>query len=206
MIRSELLGAIAGIDHAFGTRAEGIWTPPAETAKLHQAHGAAVVRVDAPGHCGDGDALVTGQPGLWLEIRTADCVPLLIADPVLRVVAAVHAGWRGTEARIVEATVAALAREWGSRPGDLRVAIGPSIGGCCFEVGEDVAAHFVGHITRTAPRPCVDLVSANREQLAAAGVTSIDALGLCTVCEPDRFHSFRRDKGTGRMVAAIRLV
>jgi len=206
VIRSALLGAVAGLEHAFGTRAEGIWTPEAETAKLHQVHGAAVVRVSAPGHFGDGDALVTDQPGLWLEIRTADCVPLLIADPARRVVAAVHAGWRGTDARIAAAAVGALAREWGSRPSELLVAIGPSIGGCCFAVGEEVAARFAGHITRTEPQACVDLVSANREQLAAAGVEQIDALGLCTVCEPERFHSFRRDKGAGRMVAGIRLL
>ena len=204
---SKLLGELREVEHGFGTRTDGYWTPPEQTAKLHQVHGRAVLRAETAGHLGDGDALMTAQPGIWLEIRTADCVPLLIADPVRRVVAAVHAGWRGTEAAIAAETVRAMGAEWGCAAADLLVAIGPSIGACCFEVGDEVAARFPGHITRWDPRAHVDLVSANREQVLGAGVAPerIEALGLCTACDAERFHSFRRDRGDGRLVTAIRL-
>ena len=206
-LRSLRLDGISWLAHGFGTRHDGAWTPLELTARLHQVHAAGVVGVSMPGDHGDGDALITSTPGLWLEIRTADCVPLLLADPVRGVVAAVHAGWRGTAGAISRITVETLRREWGSNPADLQVVIGPCIAACCFEVGEDVAAQFPGHITRSEPRPRVDLVDANREQLMAAGVPSkgIESLDLCTVCDPGAFHSFRRDRGPGRMVAAIQI-
>lgn len=206
MIQSTLLAGLPGIAHGFGTRDEGIWTPEAETAKLHQVHGNTVISVGQPGPHGDGDGLLTAVPGLWLEIRTADCVPVLLADPVRRVVAAIHAGWRGTAARITAVAVARLQADYGSRPEDLVAAVGPCIASCCFEVGDEVAAHFPEYLARTTPRAYVDLVGANQAQLADCGVTHVDALGLCTVCEPGLFHSFRRDKGAGRMEAAIRLL
>lgn len=204
-IRGTLLGQFAWLDHGFGTRHDGAWTPDACTARLRQVHADGVVAVSGPGHFGDGDALITATPGLWLEIRTADCVPLLFADANRRVVAAVHAGWRGTAATIAARTVETLLRDWGSRAEDLRVSIGPSIGACCFEVGPEVAEQFPGHITHTVPRPHVDLVEANRSQLLEAGIaaSAIEALRLCTVCDEERFHSFRRDRGDGRMVSSI---
>lgn len=204
-LRAPLLALFPWTDHGFGTRHDGYWTPPERTAKLHQVHADGVVGVGAPGHHGDGDALITATPDLWLEIRTADCVPLLLIDPLQRVVAAVHAGWRGTAARIAGATVEVLIRDWGCRAQDCRVAIGPCIAACCFEVGEEVAAQFPGHITQSGSRPHVDLGAANRRQLVEAGIPAnqIDDLGLCTGCEPERFHSFRRDRGDGRMVAAV---
>ncbi|MBI2689945.1 MAG: peptidoglycan editing factor PgeF [Acidobacteria bacterium] len=204
-LRSQLLSEFDWVGHGFGTRDDGYWTPQARTAALHQVHGAGVVRVDAPGHHGDGDALIAQAVNLWLEIRTADCVPLLLVDPVRRAVAAVHAGWRGTATWIAGLTVDAMRREFHSEPGELYAAIGPCIGSCCFEVGDEVAAQFPGYTINNYTRPHVDLVSANVSQLTAAGVRSerIDSLGLCTVCEPARFHSFRRDRGDGRMVAAV---
>jgi YfiH family protein len=206
-LRAPRLTAFAWLDHGFGTRLDGAWTPPEQTAALHQIHTSEVVPVVNPGHHGDGDALITSQPGVWLEIRTADCVPLLIADPRQRVIAAVHAGWRGTAMAIAKATVQALEREFNCRPADLEVVIGPCIASCCFEVGDEVVAHFPGHITHSSPRPHVNLVTANREQLGVAGVQPdrIDSLDLCTACNPNLFHSFRRDQGTGRMVSAIQL-
>ena len=208
LLRSPSFTQFPWIGHGFGTRDDGYWTPPGQTAKLHQIHGANVVPVHAPGPHGDGDALITATPALWLEIRTADCVPILIADPVQRVVAAVHAGWRGTAAAISAHTVASLAEHWHSRPSDLLVAIGPSIGPCCFEVGDEVAARFPGHITRPSARFHVNLVSANHAQLARAGIPAdnIATLGLCTVCNARQFHSFRRDHSDGRMVSAIQVV
>jgi len=206
-LRCPRLAALSWIEHGFGSRDDGEWTSPEQTAKLRQVHGSAVVSVDAPGEHGEGDALISSSPDLWLEVRTADCVPILLADSVRRVVVAVHAGWRGTAASISRITVEMLCAEWGSKPGDLQVAMGPCIGRCCFEVGEDVARQFPGHIIHSGARPHVDLVAANREQLSAAGVppAKIESLDLCTVCDPGRFHSFRRDRGPGRMIAAIRI-
>lgn len=204
-IRGTLLQELAWLDHGFGTRHDGAWTPDACTARLRQVHADGVVTVEGPGHFGEGDALITATAGVWLEIRTADCVPLLFADSQRRIVAAVHAGWRGTAAKIAALTVEKLRDAWGSRPEDLRVSIGPSIGACCFEVGPEVAEQFPGHITQREPRPHVDLVEANRSQLLAAGLAAaqIETLGLCTVCDAARFHSFRRDRGDGRMVSSI---
>lgn len=119
-------------------------------ARLHQVHGAAVLRVPqetsapgASGVCGDGDALMTEDPSVALAVKVADCVPVLLADTRTGAVAAVHAGWRGTAAGIVEAAVANLGRAFGSRPDDLVAAIGPSIGPCCYEVGTDVFDTFL---------------------------------------------------------------
>lgn len=206
-LRAQRLTAFSWLEHGFGTRADGAWTPVDQTAKLHQIHTSEVVTIAGPGHHGDGDALITGQAGVWLEIRTADCVPLLIADPVQGVIAAVHAGWRGTALAIASATVAELRRQFRCRPRDLEVAIGPCIASCCFEVGEEVATRFVGHITHSDPRPHVDLVAANRQQLLSTGIPTdhIESLDLCTACGPAMFHSFRRDRSDGRMVSAIRI-
>jgi YfiH family protein len=89
-----------------------------------------------------GDALVTNTPGLLLAVQTADCVPILLADPRTRAVAAVHAGWRGTLARVVEKSLGRLRMEFGTRPGDVVAVLGPAIGRCCYEVGSDVARAF----------------------------------------------------------------
>lgn len=202
MISSPLLGLQSWLDHGFGTRHDGAWTEPEPTARLKQIHSAIVTPATVPGPSGEGDALLSAQPGLWLEIRTADCVPILLADPERRVVAAVHAGWRGTVARVAEATVARMTTNFGCRPESLHASIGPSIARCCFVVGGEVAEHF----PEDTP-PTVDLERANARQLEQAGLLSahIERLGLCTVCDAARFHSFRRDKSSGRMVSAIRI-
>jgi len=206
-LRSARLDEIAWLSHGFGIRDSGAWTPFEQTARLRQVHAAGVVNISTPGDHGDGDAAITATPGVWLEIRTADCVPLLLADPGQRIVAAVHAGWRGTAAGISRITVEALINEWGSKSKDLQVAIGPCIAACCFEVGDEVAAQFPAHVDNSTPRPHVNLVNANRHQLVNAGIpaANIESLDLCTVCDPARFHSFRRDRGPGRMIAAIQI-
>jgi len=124
VLTSELLERETWLEHGFGTRHDGAWTPDASTARLKQTHSATSVSTFAPGHFGEGDALLSTQQGLWLEIRTADCVPVLIADPVRRAVAAIHAGWRGTAARIVAEAIEQLV-DAGSRRADLLAAIGP---------------------------------------------------------------------------------
>jgi YfiH family protein len=192
-------------------------------ASLHfasQVHGARVVRVGAGQEprataAEQADAVCTGEASVAVGVFVADCVPLLIADPRSGACAAVHAGWRGTVADVAGATVAALAGWFGARPADLRVAMGPSIGPCCFEVGPEVAEAFVRVLPDAAgvvvPRPLakphVDLRLANRRLLERAGVPSaqIDADAPCTRCDPaDRFYSFRRDgASTGQLAAVI---
>lgn len=111
--------------------------------QLKQIHSAIVHRVDKmPGESPSGDGLITNAPGLLLAIKTADCVPVLVADVKRRVVGAFHAGWRGTAARIVEKGIGEMRRQFGSQPRDLRAAIGPCIRRCCYSVGPEVRAEF----------------------------------------------------------------
>ena len=163
------------------------------------------------------DALATREPGVLLGVKTADCVPVLLADPRARACAAVHAGWRGTLARIVERTLATMRDEFGARPQDVRAAVGPAALGCCYEVGPEVTEAFRGEfdyaeslLTPTSEgRALIDLQRANREQLAGAGVlpSRVHMLPLCTICRPDLFFSYRRDKKdygrTGRLLSVI---
>ncbi|MDR7483811.1 MAG: peptidoglycan editing factor PgeF [Armatimonadota bacterium] len=182
-----------------------------------QVHGAAVAVVGAAqrGRKVDGvDALATRERSVVLAMHCADCVPVLLADPVRGAVAAVHTGWRGTASGAAAATVAAMAQAFGSRPADLVAAIGPTIGPCCYEVDAPVLAGFAAWPWRDRvfrpSRPdrwSLDLPEANRLQLVAAGVrdAAISAAGLCTSCHAALFFSHRRDGRTGRMGALIAL-
>jgi YfiH family protein len=239
LVRSRLL---AGFPHGFTTRAGGVSRPPYDAlnlggavgddpaaveqnwsrlrqatglgfARVRQVHGARVVRLDAPAAPSEeADAVVTAAPGVAATVSVADCVPVLLADPVSGAVAAVHAGWRGTLARVVAAAVAALRAEYGARPGDLLAAIGPSIGPCCYEVSEDLARQFEAQLGPEAaprtgrPRPHLDLWAANERVLRDAGVGAarVERLGRCTACEREVFFSHRRDAGTsGRQVGFV---
>ena len=172
---------------------------------LRQVHGCAVRTAPWEG-TPEADASIASQPGLLLGIETADCLPVLLVDPVRRTVGAAHAGWRGTVARVAPAAVAAMV-EAGSRASDLVAALGPSIGACCYEVGPDVEAAFGpdgARFFRPGPRgrAHVDVRAANRAQLVAAGLRDeqIHDVLDCTHCTPGYF-SYRRDgKGAGRMI------
>jgi len=174
-----------------------------------QVHGTRVVRA-RPGELPEADALWTDAAGAWVGIRTADCVPLLLSSADGTRVAAVHSGWRGTAGRIAEAAVATLASE-GAAAGTLRAAIGPCIGVCCYEVGDDLAARFTDAfgaevVRRAGPRPHLDLRLAVRRTLLQAGLaeTHIEDVPGCNACDPARFFSHRRDQGgTGRHLAFI---
>lgn len=176
---------------------------PATVAWVRQHHSTTVVAA-RPGDCGPGDALFTARADLALRIVTADCVPvLLLGDDI---VAAIHAGWRGIAAGIVPAAVE-RAREHGA----LEAVIGPAIGPCCYEVGEDVAA-AVGSsstddvIVTATPgrRPHLDLPGAVRHQLAATGLVCREHVDLCTRCERERLWSYRREgPAAGRNVAFV---
>lgn len=152
------------------------------------------------------DALITVETGVLLTLFFADCVPVFLADTEKQVVAVVHAGWRGAVAGVVENTVTAMAEEFGSQPTCLRAAVGPGIGACCFEVGEEVAHQFPGYVTRSDAGVRVDLPGAIAGQLRALGVPpdNIVVSTECTSCLPGIYFSHRRDGGrTGRMGAYI---
>ena len=153
------------------------------------------------------DALMTDVPGVLLMLMYADCIPVLLMDPVHQAVAVVHAGWRGMVAGAVENTVGAMREAYGTQARDLVAAIGPGIGQCCFEVGAEVAAQFPPTVWETrGDRIYVDLPAALRLRLAASGVAakSVEACPACTFCEAADYFSHRRDAGrTGRMGALI---
>jgi polyphenol oxidase len=200
--RAQALEELPWLTHGFGTRISRDW-PPAVTdvATLRQIHSDKVLLAEHSGCIGEGDALITNRPGIALSIRTADCLPILIADPAKRAIAAIHAGWRGTVQGIAPKTVLAMQEQFGSRLEDLVVVVGPGIGGCCFEVGPEVAAQF-----SLSGRPKIDLVETIRRQLGRNdGATwQFAASGLCTVCRADLFHSYRRDReAAGRMISII---
>jgi polyphenol oxidase len=168
----------------------------------------------------EGDGLITDVPGVLLGVGTADCVPVLIVDVEKKVVGAFHAGWRGTVARIAEQGVAKMAAEFGSRVEDMVAAVGPSIGPCCYTVGEEVQRAFAEKFdyadelfSSNAQDMRLDLWKANRSQLMDAGIDPkrITVIGECTACAREengelRYFSHRGEKGVaGRMLNVVGL-
>jgi YfiH family protein len=194
-----------------GLRREDLVSP-------NQCHTANVRRVGTgdrgriwPGY----DALITDQLGVPLLLRYADCTPVLIYDPVHHALALVHSGWRGTVQGIGHAAVGALQREFGSQPADMVAAIGPCIGPCCYQVGDNVVdavqatfAHPEELLpVRSTGRHHFDLWAANHRWLADAGVRRIEAAEMCTACHTDEFYSHRAEDGkTGHFGAVMSLV
>lgn len=176
-------------------------------ARLNQVHGTKVMTVQKPG-VWEGDALVTSTSNILLAIGTADCYPLLLADPEAGVIGAAHAGWKGTVGQIGARTVEAM-EALGAKASRIQVAIGPGICGQQYEVGAEVAQQFTEndlgeHVLRSNGQVQVDLAAANKTVLERAGVKQIWQSGRCST-EPD-FYSYRRDQGqTGRMWAVITL-
>lgn len=205
------LASFSWLEHGFGTRDAADWPDPWRLVMLNQIHSDQIVRVDGGrGYLGEGDALVTDRPGVLVGIRTADCVPILIADPERHAVAAVHAGWRGTLDQIARKAVEKLAAEYGSKPANLHAAIGPAIGPCCYEVGEEVAAEFEERfvVRPQAAKPRLDLHAYNLDLLLGFGLRRehVELLDSCTICHPDEFHSYRRDRDrSGRMMGVVGL-
>jgi YfiH family protein len=238
-LQAEIFDGIPGLVHGFSTRrgerndfslgpadspnpmihmnrarfVATIGAPGWPLIKLKQTHSAIVVDIGDTTGAGDaieGDAAVTSLAGVALGVQTADCVPILIAHAEGRAVAAIHAGWRGAAAHIAEHAVARLVEKFHLEPQSLRAAIGPHIGVCCYEVGEEVAHAMADPraVERRAewPKPHLDLGRANRGQLIAAGIPDgqIETSSLCTKCRSDLFHSFRRDgKRMGYLLSVI---
>ena len=164
----------------------------------------------------DGDGLVADDPDALLMVLAADCAALLLHDPVRGVVAALHAGWRGTAGNIAAAGVRRMTEAFGSSPADIRAGIGPAIGRCCYEVGLDVAESVAAAAPpgldlfdrRPGGKAHLDITDATRAQLTAAGLEpeNIAAAPVCTACRTDLFYSHRREgEPTGRFGAAIAL-
>ncbi len=176
-----------------------------------QVHGAAIHSVTAPGGAEGFDALVTDVPGILLAVSVADCTPILIFDATNRVVAAIHAGWRGTVAGIVAQTLVHLQKDFGTKGADCRAYIGTCIDAGSFEVGEEVAVHFAGRFKKWQPERgkfFVDLKQANAAQLLDFGVpeAQVEISPYSTVLHNADYFSHRAEKGlTGRMMAVIGL-
>ena len=202
ILTSPLLDALPWLEHGFGTR----HAPQSQQgmASLKQIHSSLSLVADRPEGCvGEGDALLTRETGVAVSVRTADCFPILLADSRHRAVAAVHAGWRGTADGVVIRALERMRVEFGTQPQDAVAVIGPGIGACCYQVGEEVARRFG---KESAGR--LDLAEENRRQLTGFGVPQeqIGTIAACTFCDPARFYSWRRDRETaGRMISYIRI-
>jgi YfiH family protein len=236
------LGAPAATEAGWIEVAEAAGVELSRLGRLRQVHGAAVVALRSgaglatreEGELDEADIILTNDTARAVTIRVADCLPILVVDRATHSVAAAHAGWRGLASRVPLVTIERLAAEFGSRPADLLVAVGPSIGACCYEVGADVRARFADfgtaeverwfaeHPSVSAGNPPVARLSSTRrpghwffdgwqcarDQLKAAGVPSdqIFVAELCTASHGGAFCSYRRDGAgaAGRMVGVIR--
>ncbi|HZC68018.1 MAG TPA: peptidoglycan editing factor PgeF [Nitrospirales bacterium] len=224
---------LVGVSHFFGTKiapdlpGSGRNGPSLRVVTVRQVHGTEVLVLDRRSGrsfiAGGGesstdargyDAIVTNQSGVLVAVETADCVPILLLDPVRGVSAAVHAGWRGTLGGIVPKTVAVMQNRFGCSLRSIRAAIGPSIGVCCYEVNGTVLAPLKRSFPYWAEvvedvkgtKAHLDLRGLNRRQLEEVGIglTRVETVNLCTACHPDLFYSYRRDSaGTGRMISGI---
>lgn len=214
------LRRVPGLVHGFTLRAAGDATDPAFAAelcaatgmerlrRLRQVHGRRVVAARDPAAQPEGDGWAgRPEPGVLLGILTADCLPVLLCHPRSGVLGLAHAGWRGAAAGVVGQVLEAM-----EVPADeVWAALGPAIGSCCYQVGSDVVRALPPGSPRLAPWPGrpdrfrFDLAGLVRDELLSRGVRGarIDASGLCTACDPDRFFSYRREDATGRLCAFL---
>lgn len=211
------------VQHNFELFCRDISVDPQHLVVPQQVHGTSVRTVGAEdrgkGLFSDGlsetDALVTNCPGVALAAFYADCTPILLFDPVGRVIAAVHSGWRGTAGKIVQQAVSVMRKQFGSSSKNILAALGPSIKQCHFEVDEDVYLEFLCRFRGMAERCMIqkngkyyiDTDSLNVHSLLEMGLLqeNISVCRLCTYCEQDLFYSHRREGETGRMCAVIEL-
>ena len=224
-LRCMPLDAVA--PHLFTTRhldptlaAASLGIPGGRVWQLTQVHGDAFVIAegDAPAARPEADALISADRSVALAVRAADCVPLLMADARTGAIAAVHAGWRGTAAKVAPATLRGMEQAFGTRPSDVIAAIGPAIAPCCYEVGPALVDAFAaaGHErhlidrwfqVRRDGRLRLDVPGANRDQLLLAGVpeANVHVAGICTAMHLDVVTSYRAEQDqAGRIAGVIR--
>ncbi|HHT49330.1 MAG TPA: peptidoglycan editing factor PgeF [Firmicutes bacterium] len=230
--RSQLLAQFPWLEQGFSTRApvSPVTKPgveeeyrrrffalfgltPDRIQMVRQVHGDRVLVIDRPQpglELPEADAMITNQPGVGLATIHADCVPVVLVDPVRRVIAAVHAGWKGTLAGIVGQTIKRMEAEYGSKPADCWAAIGPAVGSCCYRVSRERIKLFQekwpGLDWRAAEkRGVLDLAALNQQCLEKLGVrpARIDPARLCTACRDTDFYSFRREQTARRMLSLI---
>ncbi len=220
----------AGFVNAFSARAEGNFSPNHDSLEkveensrrflaemgqsgwpiitLKQTHSDKIF-VGANSESEEGDALIISEPRQFIGIKTADCVPVLVADPISKTVAAIHAGWRGTLQRIVEKTIEEMKLRFNARAEDLIAAVGPAACGRCYEVGRDVAEDFKAEFSETRVflvpstsdgKFLLNVPAANFTQLIQSGlrVENIEVLQQCTLHQNDLFFSHRKDIAEGR--------
>ena len=187
-----------------------------------QVHGKEVVCTSKPRPISmphiKADAILTDQPGIILLMRFADCVPILLYDPIRKVVGLAHAGWKGTVEQVAAETVKTMSEMYGSKPGNILAAIGPSIGPDHYEIGEDVqdkinktfgqdASEMLHHRNGKESPSRLDLWRANEIVLTNAGVNHIETAGICTACHVEDWYSYRGEGGTtGRFGTIIALL
>lgn len=214
VLRSQLFLQLEGVEQYSSlketTNAESrVWMPK-------QVHGVNIITLkNSDAVCVEADATICAIPDQWIGVRTADCVPVLIYDPKKKVVAAIHAGWRGTVKHIVQLTIKKMVAEFGSDATDLFAMIGPSISPEAFEVGQEVVEEFqlAGRAECVINPPTytkahIDLWQSNVMDLLEAGLEldHIDCTPLCTAQNTDILYSARKEGiGTGRIITAIRL-
>jgi YfiH family protein len=211
------LAEVVTINRARAAAAFGV--APDHLVTVHQVHSHDVATLSAPpeGPRPKADALVTATPGLALAVLTADCQPVLFADPMARVIGAAHGGWRGTHAGVLEATVDAM-EALGAARANIRAVIGPTISQAAYEVGPEFLQTFLDEDPENArffapgngDRALFDLPSYGLHRLRQAGVGQAEWTRHCTYRDPDRFYSYRRtthagEADCGRLISAIRL-
>lgn len=182
-----------------------------QLACARQVHGDRVLLINndflAANQLQEADALVTNLTDVVIAVRTADCLPVFCWDPVHRAMGVVHAGWKSTHKQILHRTLEQMTRSFQTRSDDVRIAFGPAIQSCCYEVGLEFKEHFPNEVVVRDGGMYMDLVQANTNQLLSIGVKQehIFNSGICTVCEPGYF-SYRRDGvKAGRMISAMML-
>ncbi len=179
---------------------------------VNQVHGNTVFFADSAmgENYAEADSVVTQQKGVGVGVITADCVPVLLYFPDSRCVCAVHAGWRGTSLRAVSNCLGAVCEKYSLKPQDAVAVIGPAIGGCCYEVRDDVASQFASRFSgegnwlfeKGDGKFLLDLVELNRIELCDAGVLEIETMDMCTCCQD--LPSYRRDgSGTDKMISFV---
>lgn len=191
-----------------------------EVFRIKQVHQSDVLLVDESTakaedfSASEGDAIITASAEVAIGVLTADCLPIIIVDPIKKAIGMAHAGWRGTVGRIASKTVRRMTEEFASDPKELLAALGPHIKSCCYTVGSDVADNFkatFGDATKSVVNgdtTAVDLGAANTEELVSAGLAeeNISNEAPCTSCRTDLFYSFRREgKSAGRQLSFVRI-